>query len=103
MLGGCIMAPARSTVLMRSSSTVLAHSVQRIEVRGSARLRVFAALLLVAALCVSRTSPAQSSSAQARTLFREARSLMDKERYEEACPKLEESLRLDHGIGTQFN
>jgi hypothetical protein len=36
-------------------------------------------------------------------LFAEGRSLMDAERYEEACPKLEESLRLDHGMGTQFN
>lgn len=97
------MAAARSTALMRSSRTVLARSVQRIEFWRSAKLRAIAALLCVAALCVSRTSPAQSSSAQARTLFREARALMDKERYEEACPKLEESLRLDHGIGTQFN
>lgn len=28
---------------------------------------------------------------------------MEKEQYEEACPKFEESLRLDAGMGTQFN
>lgn len=28
---------------------------------------------------------------------------MDAGRFEDACPKFEESLRLDHGMGTQFN
>jgi hypothetical protein len=46
---------------------------------------------------------AQSDSAAARALFAEGRSLMEDERYAEACPKFEESLRLDHGMGTQFN
>jgi hypothetical protein len=46
---------------------------------------------------------AQTESAAARALFAEGRSLMEDERYEEACPKFEESLRLDHGMGTQFN
>jgi hypothetical protein len=36
-------------------------------------------------------------------LFREARKLMDGGHFEEACPKLEESLRLDDGMGTRFN
>ena len=36
-------------------------------------------------------------------MFAEGRGLMEAERYEEACPKFEESLRLDHGMGTQFN
>ena len=46
---------------------------------------------------------AQTDSAAARALFTEGRKLMDAERFEEACPKLEESLRLDQGMGTQFN
>jgi hypothetical protein len=46
---------------------------------------------------------AQTDSAAARALFAEGRSLMEDERYAEACPKFEESLRLDHGMGTQFN
>jgi len=59
---------------------------------------------LVVALCVSaQPALAQSDSASARALFAEGRSLMDDERYAEACPKFEESLRLDHGMGTQFN
>jgi hypothetical protein len=62
-----------------------------------------ALLPVIAALMLSRAAFAQSSGAQARALFREARELMSQERYAEACPKFEESLRLDQGIGTQFN
>ncbi len=59
----------------------------------------------VGALCVALSVPAaaQTDSAAARALFAEGRTLMDAERYEDASPKLEESLRLDHGMGTQFN
>jgi hypothetical protein len=50
----------------------------------------------------SRAS-AQTDSAAARALFSEGRQLMSSEKYPEACPKFEESLRLDPGMGTQFN
>lgn len=60
-------------------------------------------VLTLACLLAHAPARAQSSSAHARVLFGEARKLMDKGRFEEACPKLEESLRLDHGMGTQFN
>jgi hypothetical protein len=46
---------------------------------------------------------AQTDSAAARALFSEGRQLMSAEKYSEACPKFEESLRLDPGMGTQFN
>jgi hypothetical protein len=46
---------------------------------------------------------AQADSAAARALFSEGRKLMQAEKFDEACPKFEESLRLDNGIGTQFN
>jgi hypothetical protein len=49
------------------------------------------------------TASAQTDSAAARALFSEGRQLMSAEKYAEACPKFEESLRLDPGMGTQFN
>jgi len=39
----------------------------------------------------------------ARALFKEGRVLAAGGRYDEACPKFEASLKLDHGMGTEFN
>jgi len=39
----------------------------------------------------------------ARQLFMDARKLTAEGKYSEACPKLEEALRLEVGVGTQFN
>ena len=44
-----------------------------------------------------------TDEAGARVLFAEGRKLADDRRYAEACPKFEASLRLDPGIGTNFN
>jgi serine/threonine-protein kinase len=44
-----------------------------------------------------------TDAAAAQALFYDARALMQAGKYSEACPKLEESLRLDAGVGTQFN
>jgi len=46
---------------------------------------------------------ANRDPAMARVLFSEARKLAAQGSYEQACPKFEESLRNDFGIGTQFN
>jgi hypothetical protein len=79
--------------------------IQQARPRRSQTALLSALAWLLAASVITRApaASAQSSSAQARSLFREARRLMDKKNYAPACPKFEESLRLDPGMGTQFN
>jgi hypothetical protein len=40
---------------------------------------------------------------KARVLFKDARGLVAEGKYAEACPKFQQSLKLDNGIGTKFN
>ncbi len=57
------------------------------------------ALLLATLLAL----PARAQESDADKLFREARALMEQGNFERACPKLEESQRLDPGEGTLAN
>lgn len=64
---------------------------------------------VVLVLAASGTSSAQEreqtvpkDAAAAEVLFREARDQFNAGHYDEACPKLEESLRLDPAIGTMW-
>ena len=66
------------------------------------RLDCSALLVAIAACTVCRPATA-SDPATATMLFNEARRLVAAGRYPDACPKFEESQRLDPGIGTQFN
>src|SRR5580692_4091789 len=59
--------------------------------------RLFAALLLVTA-----SAGAQGNSAIAESLFRDGKKLLERKRYDEACPKFAESARLDPSSGVEL-
>jgi len=61
----------------------------------------FGALWLAGPPAFSRA--AETDEAGARVLFAEGRRLVDAGDYAAACPKFEDSLRLDPGVGTNFN
>ncbi len=68
------------------------------------RLARGAVILAIASAVVTAGRPARATDpATATMLFNEARQLVAAGHYAEACPKFEESQRLDPGIGTQFN
>jgi hypothetical protein len=71
--------------------------------RSSARWAPTLTTTLALVLALAPSARAQTDSAAARALFAEGRELMGSDKYAEACPKFEESLRLDAGMGTQFN
>jgi len=60
-------------------------------------------LTLVASESLAQAPPAPSPDPQADALFKEARALIAQGNYEEACPKLEQSRRIQAGMGTIFN
>lgn len=72
--------------------------------RASARL-ASAALTAMLLASLAGTAAAQSAAdkAAAEQLFKEARALMTNKNFEEACPKLEASLKLDAALGTRLN
>jgi hypothetical protein len=61
------------------------------------------AAALASAFFSSAAFAQSTDPAAARALFSEARQLAAQKKYDQACPKFEESLRLDYGVGTLFN
>jgi hypothetical protein len=83
----------------------LAHRSTQWRARTSVR-GVLSTLVAVTALCGISTTTGSVAHAQAtdkvaaEALFQQARTLMDQGKYEQACPKLEESQRQDPAVGT---
>jgi serine/threonine-protein kinase len=68
--------------------------------------RFFAAVAAAWCLAVSSTAladPSLATSATAEKLFQDGKRLMEARDYAAACPKLEESQRLDPSVGTLLN
>src|SRR5450755_676645 len=66
-------------------------------------LRAAASGVVCGSLLIASPAFAQTDSATARGLFSEGRKLMAAKKYAQACPKFEESQRLDPGIGAMYN
>ncbi len=63
----------------------------------------FTLALLIGTGFAPGTAAAAEPQSPARALFLEGRQLVGDGNYAAACPKFEESLRLEPGVGTQFN
>ena len=61
------------------------------------------AVVLLALVARVAHADDERPSARADRLFGEAMALIEQGNYRDACPRLDESQRLDPGLGTQYN
>jgi serine/threonine-protein kinase len=80
---------------------LVAMDIRRSGARASVCLSACAAMVLLGVGARAEIKPADAAAA--RALFDEARALVAQSKVEEACPKFQESQRLDPGMGTLFN
>src|SRR5690349_20750961 len=71
--------------------------------RGNAALGAFVVGVAMTSPLTARAEEAATPMAPARQAFMEGRKLAQAGDYAAACPKFEESLRLEVGVGPQFN
>jgi len=62
-----------------------------------------AGIAVTSAEAAADEPPAAQPSPEAAALFQEAMTLMEQGKFEQACPKLEECLRIAGGLGVRFN
>jgi len=74
-----------------------------VESSRSFRFFISLPLALTALLHASPLRAEESNVQKADRLFREGTAALDAGRFREACPKLEESQKLDPALGTQYN
>lgn len=99
MVSVMVPATARPGFLLEASAETEAEMIRKSLLLPAP----FLAALLAGAVLAPGPAAAEDAVSPAKQLFLDARKLVADGKYAEACPKLEESLRLELGVGTQFN